>query len=245
MIGEIKAQEIRKFANKQNVLRRAVDYLLTGPKSDPAPDDTVGIDPDWLDQFSAHAEKASSDKVRDLSAKVLSGEIRHPGSFSLMTLRFLAEMDQHAASWFQEEVEFRIEGEYILVSEKDRGERLSRFIFLEQAGLLFHTSPIGGIARYLNPEERGFAWIFEEDLCLRIHLDNSTKLEDVVYLTHVGREVATILPPVDPRSVFKRLTRAVYDKAKAVDICRVLEKDQDNIWLSDPIEILKPMSHTK
>ena len=241
LVDEIVASQLRLLVNKGGVARRAVDYLtLPDPERKSTPESNAEeIDPDWLNYFAGYAEKTSSEKVQDLWAKVLAGEIRHPGSFSLMTLRLLAELDQRMASWFQEEVEFRIMGQFILQPENFRGERLERYVFLEQVGLVHHVSPIGGICHTFDPEEQGCAVVIEGDLCLRIHIDKPVKLS-VIRMTRVGKEIANILPPVDPRSVLTRLASALHGHAKSIDICRVLGKNQDQVRVSDPIKILKP-----
>ena len=241
LIDELVASQMHLLANKRNVAQRAVDYLaLPGPerKSDPE-SDAADVDPDWLNHFAGYAERASSEKVRDLWARVLAGEVRHPGSFSLTTLRLLAELDQQMASWFQEEAEFRIMDKYFLLPEDLRGERLRRMLFLEEVGLVNHVSKTGGLAHTFDPESQGFVPVLEGDLCLRIHLDKTVQLA-VIPITRVGREIVTILPSVDPRSVFARLAKALHGDAKSMDICQVLEEHQDHVRLSDPIEILKP-----
>ena len=241
LIDELVASQMHLLVNKRNVAQRAVDYLaLPSPEgiSDPDSDDS-DVDPDWLNYFSGYAEKASSEKVRDLWARVFAGEVRHLGSFSLTTLRLLAELDQQMASWFQKEAEFRIMGKYLLRPEDFRGERLERMVFLEQVGLVHHVSPMGGIVHTFDPGSQGFASVLEGGLCLRIHLDKTVKL-GVIPITRVGKEIATILPSVDPRSGFTRLAKALHGDAKSIDICQILEEHQDHVRVSDPIEILKP-----
>jgi len=134
------------LANKASVVQQAVDYLgQSSPEGkSELESDAAEVDPDWLNHFGRHAEMASSEKVRDLWAKVLAGEVRQPGSFSLTTMRLLAELDQRMASWFQDEAEFRIRGEFILKPDDFTKERLERLVFLEQVGLIHHVGPVGG-----------------------------------------------------------------------------------------------------
>lgn len=236
LVDGLVASQMRLLANKSKVAQRAVEYLVSpGPegKSDPEPD-AADVEPDWLNHFAGHAEKADSAKVRDLWARVLAGEVRRPGSFSLTTLRLLAELDQRMASWFQEEVEFRFMGRYVLPPDRFN----ERMDFLEQVGLIHHVAPIGGLVHTIDPGSQGFATVFEGDLCLRIHLDKALKF-NVVPITRAGLEIASILPPVDPRAVFVRLAKAFHDDAKSIDICRIIERHQDGVCLSVPIEVLK------
>ncbi len=237
LIDELLASQMHLLANKRNIAERAVDHLAIPSSRAESEPETVPaeIDPDWLNHFGGYAEKASSEKVRDLWARVLAGEVRHPGSFSLTSLRFLAELDQQMASWFQEEAEFRIMGKYIL-RPKGYSERL---VFLEEVGLFHHVAPVGGIVHTFTPGSDGYTGVIEGDLYLRIHIDRKVQLE-VIPMTRVGKEIATILPLVDPRSIFKRLANSLSDEVKSMDIRRILSKHKDYVQLSDPIEILKP-----
>ncbi len=240
LVNGLLAPKIQALANKQYVVQRAIDHLIS-PDSESKPESESGpdeVDPDWLNYFDGYAKKASSDAVRDLWARVLAGEIRHPKSFSLMTLRVLAELDQQMASWFQEAVEFRFSGKYILPPENFRGSQLVRLNFLQEVGLLHHIEPVGGIAYIFKPDPDGFAALFEGHLCLRIRLGNEVKLS-VIGLTRVGKELASILPPVDPISVFRKVAAALPGEIQSADICRILAEDQEHVRLSDPIEILR------
>ncbi len=243
--SEFVAPKIQALANKRYVVQLAVDHLTSldpggGPESESFQDE---VDPDWLNYFDGYAEKASSDAVRDLWARVLAGEIRNPRSFSLMTLRVLAELDQQMATWFQEETEFRFSGEYILKPSEWDDNRVERLNFLEEAGLLHHVAPTGGIVRRFKPNSDGFAALFEGDLCLRIQIDNEVKLP-VIGLTRVGKELASILPPVDPMSVFRKVAAAFPSNITSADICRILSEHQDDVRVSDPIGVLKPGDST-
>ena len=89
-----------------------------------------------------------------------------------------------------------------------------------------------------RPNSDGYAAVFEEDMCLRISLDRDVKL-NVISITRIGKEIATILPPVDPTSVFERLANALFGEVKSMDICRILDNQGDYFRLSAPISVLK------
>jgi len=240
LVDELLSSQVRLLSNKASIVHQAAEYLeLPGPGGKTESEtDAAEIDSDWLNHFGRHTEMASSEKVRDLWAKVLAGEVRQPGSFSLTTLRLLAELDQQMAFWFEEETKFRIRGEYILTPHDFIGERLERLVFLEQVGLVHHVAPIGGLSRSFKPNSNGFAALVEENLCLRMHIDQEVQL-GIIPFTRVGKEIASILPPVNPRSVLSRLADSLPDKVKSIDICRVLEDYGDEVRMSDPIEVLK------
>lgn len=88
---EMKAQE-----NVETTLLYAAAELHG--ESD-VPDDE--IEEDWVTRFFGIIEEVSSDEARQLWGKVLAGEIRKPGSFSLRTLEVLRGLSQQEAALFQ------------------------------------------------------------------------------------------------------------------------------------------------
>lgn len=240
LVDELLASQIHAIANKKHVTERAVEHLASStPNEEIEPEyDTEQVDPDWLNYFGGYAEKATSENVRDLWARVLAGEIRRPASFSLATLRLLAELDQQMASWFEQETAFRIGGEYILQTEEQSGDQVTRLTFLEEVGLLQHVSPIGGMARTFNPDQNGYAVIVDGNLCLRIQMDGPAQLS-VIPITRVGQEICRILPPADSDAVLRQVAEALRSKVTSMDICRVIARDRRGVRISSPIEVLK------
>ena len=241
LVDEVVASRIQAIANKKHVVKRAVE-LLALPSSDTqtAPEsDAAEVDPDWLNYFDGYAEKATSENVRDLWARVLAGEIRSPGSFCRATLRLLAELDQQMASWFQQETEFRVQDKFILRPENLSSEQLHRLNFLEQVGLIQHMHPDSGMGHTFDPGSGKELVTVEGDLCLRMQTKHPVTV-GAILITRIGQEIARILPPVDPMAVLKRLGEAMRDEVESMDIRRVLSEVQGSARVSDPIEVLKP-----
>ena len=79
------AQEIRSEVNVSKALLGAEAELENDPQT--PPDRTV--DEDWLFRWRDAASVVSSEELQTLWGRVLAGEIKSPGSFSLRTLEFL------------------------------------------------------------------------------------------------------------------------------------------------------------
>jgi hypothetical protein len=79
--------------NREAVAREAAELLQTD-KPNP---ETAGPSVDWLNVFSSYAEKAHSEILRKHWAHILAGEIRAPGSISLVTLQLLSVLDASLA----------------------------------------------------------------------------------------------------------------------------------------------------
>lgn len=58
------------------------------------------ISDDWLNVFETEAAQMSSEKMQRLFGKILAGEIRRPSSYSIKTVKLMAQLDNCAAELF-------------------------------------------------------------------------------------------------------------------------------------------------
>jgi hypothetical protein len=63
--------------------------------------DTEEVSDDWLNEFEDYAKLKSSDDMKLIFGKILSGEIQKPGSFSIRTVSLISQLDNKAAILFQ------------------------------------------------------------------------------------------------------------------------------------------------
>ena len=59
------------------------------------------IDDDWFNIFEKEACQKSSEEMRERFARILAGEIKMPGTFSIRTIKLLGEIDSETASIFK------------------------------------------------------------------------------------------------------------------------------------------------
>lgn len=62
---------------------------------------TDEISDDWLNEFENYAKLKSSDDMKMIFGRILSGEIMQPGAYSIRTVRLLSQLDNKAAKLFQ------------------------------------------------------------------------------------------------------------------------------------------------
>ena len=62
--------------------------------------DSPPISDDWLNAFESEAAHMSSEQMQRLFGKILAGEIRRPTSYSIKTVKLMAQLDNRAASLF-------------------------------------------------------------------------------------------------------------------------------------------------
>ncbi len=59
------------------------------------------IDDDWLNSFDTEARKKSTEEMQLRFGRILAGEIRQPGSYSIKAVNLLGELDQNTAALFK------------------------------------------------------------------------------------------------------------------------------------------------
>jgi hypothetical protein len=161
------------------------------------------LDSAWIDTFSSYADKATTDDLRTLWGRILAGEIRKPRSFSLATLRIIAELDAQTAAIFQEIARFRFreDGSYIVRRPNPKGKEIDDLALLEEAGLL--QGPFGSIS-IDYPHNSGVMDIKNRNYLLRVYIPVTEDAYQVplthdykipaIKLTRAGHEIANILP---------------------------------------------------
>ena len=213
-------KEFRKQKNKEGIAQKTVEYLEQEPMvgEQPAPPDD-----DWFNLFEQYAEQASSEKLQNLWARVLAGEIRRPKSFSLRTLRFIAELDQETAMIFESHLGAVIAGSFIIKST-DADSDLREVLVLEEAGLL---AGAGGFLSKPIELAPGGAYFSYCKKYIRLDGTQGTKLEIPCYvLTRVGRELAALLEPEYDQSQLNKIIAAIPKPGLArIEIGSIFEVD--------------------
>lgn len=92
---------IRKKVNAEEVVRCAVEELTNTTIIQGARHEKElsadSLDDDWLNSFARYAENANSDDLRHHFGKILAGEIRRAGSYSLFSIDMLSKLGKSEA----------------------------------------------------------------------------------------------------------------------------------------------------
>lgn len=147
-------REIRR----QNNIERVISLTAEELKGSTVSDDTVSTD--WATRFFDIAQDISDESVQKIWARILSGEIKRPGSFSFRTLEILKNITKIEAEIFSENVcPLVIEGEFI-PAIKDEFD-LSRYnlqygkvIKMREAGLILEGNDTVRIFRDMKIGQR-------------------------------------------------------------------------------------------
>src|SRR3546814_19471102 len=93
-------------------------------------------DDDWMNRFMRFAEDASSERLQELFARILAGEVVRPGSFGAATLRAVSELDQSIANDFSSAWARSVGDSVDYAPELHRGADFSRWKRQSEAGLI-------------------------------------------------------------------------------------------------------------
>ena len=241
-VSELK--QITSTLNKRIVADKTIEYLSEDDTTDETDSGNIELEEDWLNQFEQYSEKASTERMQDLWARVLAGEIRKPRSFSLVTLRFLSELDKEIAELFERETKHRIKGGFILKpNEKEmRGRRLLDMTFLEEVGLLQDVN--GDLTREIKPDKDGIVLWREGNLFLKAKLTDNLYLP-IIRITRIGREITNMLPQPNYQEVLENLWNMISNSAISGQIELILQEVSPGKYQCRPIKIFKKREESK
>ncbi|MCE4225914.1 DUF2806 domain-containing protein [Methylobacterium sp. C25] len=91
------ADIVREQSVREDVLMIAASELKEAPLEHDAPNE---IDSDWLAAFLKFCTVRTSEEYKHAFAKILAGEIKNPGQFSMSTVQAFAQLDPDIAEKF-------------------------------------------------------------------------------------------------------------------------------------------------
>ncbi len=99
------AKIIRRQINVDETCKIAAEELVAATSAAQGSDTAgAGLHPsvseDWVNAFDVEAGNMSTEQMQRLFGKILAGEIVRPGSFSIRTLKIMAQLDNKAALLF-------------------------------------------------------------------------------------------------------------------------------------------------
>lgn len=212
----------RKAENKEAIALEFLEEIRSEPGEQE--DTDAPIDPDWMNMFSSHAENASSEHLRTLWARILAGQVRSPGRFSLATLRFVSELDKSIAELFQSRLSSIVFDQFLIKPKELKGQDLIDLTFLEEVGLLIEVNGLLGITQKNGPD--GYSYNTQGNLLLRMRMSSEARIA-VIKLTRVGREIASILPKAADDRVLTDIFESVQDSVVEADLNLITERSED------------------
>ena len=97
---------LREQSNLDKICAIAVNLLKKEKSASPTEQSAEGgeervINDDWLNGFEEEARQKSTEEMQLLFGRILAGEIRKPGAYSIKAVKILGQLDQNAAALFK------------------------------------------------------------------------------------------------------------------------------------------------
>ena len=108
-VGYKEAQVVRQEINVCKAIIHAEEVLAQDAQTPPE----RPIEDDWLFTWRDYAGKVSTEELQQLWGKVLAGEVKSPGTYSIRTLEFLRGLSKHEAEQISKLASFVIRGRIV------------------------------------------------------------------------------------------------------------------------------------
>ncbi len=195
-------QDQRRFANLRAIVALAANDA-SGQQASADP-----VDEDWKARWFQYAPDFSNEDLQAVWAKILSGEVKRPGSFSLRCLETVRSLSQAEARTFQSLTRFLVGGRFILRNLIPDGPRasLQTAIELADAGLM-----TGDMSLMYTPTfvpQKPEPLFLGSDLLVVVNNRREAPVPVQVpawVLTSVGRELSSIVKQPADRPYVKTL----------------------------------------
>ncbi len=188
------AEDIRREVNVNKAIIHAEEVLANDPQTPPE----KSIEEDWLFAWRDYAGRVSVEDLQQLWGKVLAGEIKSPGRFSLRTLEFLKGLSRDEAEQISKLASFVVEDVIIRDLQPSLivpGGSLGPLLAMEDLGILSGVQS-GGLTMNTGSAlpERFVRVLRSNGKCLVVeHDDQNKQLSLPVYkLTAVCRQLLSL-----------------------------------------------------
>lgn len=149
------ADTLRREINTTRALLRAEEALQDDAQEPP----TTKVDDDWLFRWRDSASEVSSEELQYLWGKVLAGEVKAPGSFSLRTLEFIRNLSTQEAEAIAILSELIIAGAIYRDAKEnleEKGVTFDTLLYMQDIGVLSGVEAIGMKMNWKSLDESSF-----------------------------------------------------------------------------------------
>ena len=214
------AEERRKLENRAAITKAAIEDINEEPGS---ADANSEIEDDWLNAFARIAEDKSSADLQKLFGKILAGEIRKPGSFSLRTLQFVATLSRDEAHRISDFYAYVLAGHIAPLPNDVNIEAKPGFearALMEELGLATSPNTIGGFSMNYQLRPRSTLPLKCTKIAIIIQNDTDEELKLSVscqILTKPGKELGVIAnPPETPIEYANGMAELLFEQLTGV-----------------------------
>ena len=209
---------------KQKNLEAVVDDAYALLEDEDGPVSNEPLDNDWINRFFNTVQDVSNEEMQILWAKVLAGEVKKPGSFSMRTLETIHNISKDEAAVFQKLCGYliNISGSVFIPSQtdflKDNAIQFSDIMLMGECGLI-NSAPMLSIEKPILARETGITVMNGIILTASSKSGEEQKIEIGHFpLTTAGKELWSIIGDLAPREVFLSFAKALKNENRRFNV---------------------------
>lgn len=237
---ELISDTIRREKNVTIALLNAQDVLLNETQSPPE----EKVDDDWLFRWRDNASQVSSHDLQNLWGRVLAGEVKAPGSYSLRTLEFLKNLSQQEAEAIAKLSQFVI-GEAIIYRGSNKtlenyGINFSILLDMQQLGIITGVQSLGIKYELLSAEPSRFVLaLISNSLVLVVTADDPKKKVSIpgYPLTALGKQILSLGTFGTNAEYLKDVSEHLKTQGVSVIIANYARINSEKIEVLDAIDL--------
>lgn len=185
------------------------------------------VDEDWLVRWRESASKVSAAELQTLWGRVLAGEIKSPGAFSLRTLEFLKNLSPDDAHRIEKLAPFVVDNDFVFAGDKSlldsEGIVLGFLLHLRDLGIVDLGSGLGlrKLLKSVTPNEFQLGLVSYTLVLVVTHEDPAKEISlDIYRLTSLGKEVLNLGAFTPHDTYIRHLGRTIRDRGFKVVLAR-------------------------
>jgi hypothetical protein len=189
------AEEVRKQINVTRALLHAEEELEDDAQTPPID----SVNEDWLYRWRDSASQVSTEELQNLWGRVLAGEVKAPGRYSLRTLEFLRNLGKDEAEAIDRLSQFRLGGAIFREAEEILAQEGVNFGFLlsmQQIGIVAGVEAIGLEMTEVSIQSDTFMLPLQSNGMVLVvkGQDPAAKLKLPIYqVTNLGNQVMSLV----------------------------------------------------
>lgn len=242
-VNAVTSSVIREAMRREINISNAIIFAEESLSRDqgPAPEDKV--DDDWLYRWSGCAGEVSSEELQKLWGRLLAGEVKCPGSYTLRCLDFLRNLSQSEAKLIEMASRLRISN-YIWRSGKNHeGLGFSGLLQLQELGVLSGVDSQGLTYTNKGLSPNTTEWVkvlVSHSRCMVIRCDDqNAELKFSVYsFTKLGVQIMTLGAFQSDEEYLVEFGRFLMSSGFKVSLADVVEYTSDSITWNNEVSIL-------
>ncbi|MTH16626.1 DUF2806 domain-containing protein [Flavobacterium sp. LC2016-01] len=199
-LNTIEQKIIYQQVKKQNNIDKIIDVAFDQVSQEPDVS-SEKVDPDWTTRFFNIAEDISNDEMQKLWGRILAGEVKKPGTFSLRTLDLLKNLSKEEALVFTKFAKLLIKSHhtnFIPFVNKDFVYKqlnipYKEILLMSELGLVI-TAP--DLVMISKGSEKDTGTLFvngDTGIYVESQPNNSQHHINIIAFTKTGSELATLI----------------------------------------------------